>query len=64
LAQNLGNIRAFRKQFTEFERTMPALAQTLPDLLVKLYSDCQLFAETEINALLEKFEKESGIQIA
>ena len=30
---------------------------SLPLLLTKLYSDCQTFAETEINSLLEKFEQ-------
>jgi len=38
------------------EPALSALAQTLPELLTKLYSDCQIFAEAEIKSLLERFE--------
>jgi hypothetical protein len=31
----------------------------LPLILTKLYSDCQAFAEREIELLLEKFREES-----
>jgi hypothetical protein len=30
--------------------------RTLPELLTKLYSDCQGFAEAEIKSLLEKLD--------
>lgn len=53
LAENLQRIRVFRGEFPEFERVISSLAQTLPDLLAKLYSDCQFFAEKEVKILLE-----------
>jgi hypothetical protein len=53
LSKNLQAIRSFRAEFAEFERVLPSLANTLPALLTKLYSDCQAFAETEINSLLQ-----------
>ena len=52
LATNLQRIREFRKGFTEFERDILPLMQTLPEQLAKLYTDCQNFAETEMNSLL------------
>lgn len=55
LAANFEKIRAFRQEFPEFAMTMSSLAQNLPDGLTKLYSDCQLFAETEINSMLQRF---------
>ena len=57
LGENLERIRSFRASFLEFERILPALRETLPELLTKLYSDCQTFAETEIKSLLERFEQ-------
>ena len=54
LSQNLLRIRSFRAKFPEFERALPSLAETLPALLTKLYSDCQTFAETEIKSLLAR----------
>jgi hypothetical protein len=57
LSVNLRSIRAFRDEFREFQRILPKLRQTLPDVLMKLYSDCQNFAETEIKFLLEKFQQ-------
>jgi hypothetical protein len=57
LAENRERIRSFRRGFSEFEHVLPSLAQTLPALLTKLYSDCQTFAETEILSLLERFEQ-------
>jgi hypothetical protein len=38
-----------------------ALTSALPDLLTKLYSDCQTFAENEIGQLLQKFDAVSAI---
>lgn len=63
LSQNLQRIRSFRKSFSDFERVLPSLRETMPMLLTKLYSDCQNFAETEIKSLLEKFEQLSNTQI-
>jgi hypothetical protein len=56
LCDNLARVRSFRGSFPELERVFPDLSKKLPDLLTKLYSDCQLFAEAEIKALLEKLE--------
>jgi len=60
LAENLHSVRAFRRSFMEFEAVLPALRNTLPSLLTKLYADCQSFAETEIRSLLERFEQING----
>jgi hypothetical protein len=57
LSENSQRIRSFRSAFSEFERTLPVLRESLPVLLAKLYSDCQVFAETEIKSLLERFER-------
>jgi len=56
LTQNLQRIRAFRSIFPEFQRVLPVLMATHPDLLRKLYSDCQAFAEMEIKSLLERVD--------
>ena len=53
LTENLQRIRSFRAAFSEFELVLPSLTETLPMLLTKLYSDCQIFAEAEIKSLLE-----------
>jgi len=63
LGENLQRVRSFRSAFPEFEQVHPALVETLPALLTKLYSDCQAFAETEIKSLLERFERASGTQV-
>ena len=60
MSQNLERIRSFRAAFPEFEEVQPFLVETLPELLTKLYSDCQTFAEVEIKTLLERFEQLSG----
>jgi hypothetical protein len=57
LAENLQGIHSFRSEFSEFRQILPALKEILPGLLTKLYSDCQSFAETEINTLLERFDQ-------
>lgn len=54
LAENLERVRSFRRSFPELDQTIRNLADTLPDLLTRLYSDCQAFAEAEIAALLER----------
>ena len=60
LSENLERIRSFRRGFSELEQVFPSLAEALPVLLTKLYSDCQAFAETEITSLLERFEQISS----
>lgn len=57
LGENLLKIQSFRSMFSEFEQTLPLLNEALPALLVRLYADCQTFAETEIKALLERFDQ-------
>jgi hypothetical protein len=55
LAASLERIRGFRRGFSEVEKILPFVSDTLPSLLTKLYSDCQSFAENEIRSLLEIF---------
>jgi hypothetical protein len=57
LAENIERIRSFRRTFFEFQQILPFIAETLPPLLTKLYTDCQSFAETEIKSLVERFEQ-------
>lgn len=64
LSKALQRIRSFRSTFTDFERVLPSLRETLPGLLAKLYVDCQTFAESEIQSLLEKFDRSHGLQNA
>lgn len=56
LAENLDRIRAFRARFPEFKAAIPSLEEAMPAAVAKLYTDCQMFAESEIKTLLEKFE--------
>lgn len=63
LNENLQRIRSFRGGFKEFQMTLPALQRDLPALLAKLYSDCQVFAETEIRSLLEGFKRTSSAHV-
>lgn len=56
LLENLERVRSFRNSFPELDHIFPSLVKTLPDLLTKLYSDCQAFAESEIKTLLERLE--------
>lgn len=53
LSENSERIRSFRAAFPEFEQILPAVREALPELLTKLYSDCQSFAENEIRTLLD-----------
>jgi len=62
LTENLERLRSFRRTFQEFGEVLPSLAEELPTLLTKLYSDCQAFAEVEIKSLLERFEQMSTTQ--
>ena len=57
LAENLERVRSFRRAFSEFEQVLPSLQEMLPELLTKLYSDCQTFAEAEIKSALDRFER-------
>jgi hypothetical protein len=57
LEQSLQRIRSFRNKFLEFEKLVPSLMETMPTLLTKLYSDCQIFAENEIRSLLESLDR-------
>jgi hypothetical protein len=56
LTASLDKIRSFRSQFAEFQEILPLASQVLPELLKKLYSDCQSFAESEIRSLLGQVE--------
>ena len=56
LEVNLQRIRSFRGQFIDFQTKIPILQQELSSFLIKLYSDCQNFAEMEIKELLVRFK--------
>jgi hypothetical protein len=58
LATNLERIRSFRSEFGEYQGALASLKPTISGLLVKLYTDCQSFAEREIGSLLDQFENE------
>ena len=60
LSENSERIRSFRAAFPEFEQILPAIREALPELLTKLYSDCQSFAETEIRTILEGLDRIAG----
>jgi len=60
LLTNVEKIRKFRHDFPDFEKMLPFLMNTLPDLLTKLYADCQQFAANEIRSLLDKFDEISA----
>lgn len=60
--ENLQRIRLFRSRFLEFEAALPALLETQPALLAKLYIDCQAFAEREIKSLLKEFDSGPNVQ--
>lgn len=55
LSENMERIRSFRREFPKLDEVIASLALKLPEALTKLYVDCQLFAESEINSLLERF---------
>ncbi len=54
LNENLQRIRSFRSEFPEFQSFLPVVAQKLPAIVTKLYTDCQIFAESEIKSLLDR----------
>jgi len=54
MSENLQRIRAFRATFFDFEQAYTTIIKSLPDFLAKLYVDCQTFAGTEINSLLDR----------
>lgn len=57
LVENIERLRRFRSGFPELGLVLSSLADVLPELLTKFYSDCQCFAEAEIKSLLERFEQ-------
>jgi hypothetical protein len=57
LADNLTQIKSFRNRFTEISYDLSSLMATLPSRLIDLYSDCQIFARTEIDSLLVEVHK-------
>jgi len=63
LGENLQRIKVFRSRFSDFQAVLPALVETLPISLTKLYSDCQNFAEKEIRSLLADFKQASDAHI-
>ena len=54
LADSLSRIQLFRNRFTEVSYDLSALMTDLPSRLIDLYSDCQIFAKTEIESLLKE----------
>ena len=60
LSENAERIRSFRAVFPELEQVLPAIREALPELLTKLYSDCQSFAEKEIRTILERLDRIAG----
>ena len=60
LTENLRRIREFRSQFRELEPLRTNVAEVLPMLVGKLYSDCQSFATQEIASLLLAFAAQPG----
>ena len=61
MAENLQRLRSFRSTFPKLEEALNVVGQALPDLLTRLYSDCQNFAQREIQALLKEFEEASSM---
>ncbi len=57
LDANLLRIRAFRATFPELSQILPAMGVMSPELLTKLYSDCQEFADREIRVLMDRIER-------
>ncbi len=55
LEENAKKIKLFRSQFMEFECLRMTISEALPELVGKLYFDCQNFAENEIKVLLQVF---------
>lgn len=55
LRESLERIQGFRDQFEQFRAVQPALVETLPVVLTKLYADCQAFAESQIEETLKRF---------
>jgi hypothetical protein len=63
LNKNSMRLTDFRQGFPEFQSVLHKDSKALPALLTKLYGDCQVFAETEIKLLLDKFSQESDINL-
>lgn len=58
--ENIERIRQFRKVFSEFRAMHSSALDALTTWSVRLYTDCQEFAESEIKGLLDKVERESA----
>ena len=52
--ESLARIELFRSRFTELSYDLSSIMETLPSRLIDLYSDCQTFARSEIDALLKE----------
>ena len=63
LGENAERIRSFRAVFPELEQVLPAIREVVPQLLTKLYSDCQSFAEKEISTILEGLDRIAGAHV-
>jgi hypothetical protein len=53
LGENLTKLQSFRRAFSWLGGPLASINKTRPELLTRLYSDCQMFAEREIRVLLE-----------
>jgi hypothetical protein len=60
LRESLDRIQGFRDQFGEFQAAHQAIMEALPVVLTKLYSDCQVFAESEIRLTINRFNEASN----
>lgn len=54
MSANLARIQLFRNRFTELSYDLSSLMEALPSRLIDLYSASQIFAETQISALLRE----------
>lgn len=60
MRENVARILQFRGRFAEFRAVHSSVLDASPAWSVKLYTDCQQFAQGEIGILLNKIEKASG----
>jgi len=59
LRESVKRIRQFRAGYPEFQQALPYLKTHLPQSLTKLYKDCQSFAGTQIEQVMNEFLKGS-----
>jgi hypothetical protein len=57
LKDSLAKIQLFRNRFAGISYDLSALVTTLPSDLIDLYSNCQTFAETQIDSLLKEVHR-------